>query len=175
MAKKNIVIVLLVLAYLAISHVSGQKAGENREEGDTKKPLSNPSRETEDCVTLDFHYLISADEMHTQKIRNIEVFMDEKAFNRENLRKLFKYLSRKYSSPKHLTIDVKTNWNQLLLSTDCPPGGLSEQRQKLDKYDYYRAKFYRRDRGRIVEYFHFYPVLKTDNYEEVILKGKRVN
>lgn len=169
---------ILVTLYLVLIHVSfGQipTKTENQKSGNVIAQSPTVRKKKEDCVWMDFHYLILENSLWSPKVRHIEVFLDEKAFSEVNLIKLFRHLSDKNSEPKHLTIFVFTNWNQLPFPSDCPPLVISEQPNKPDEYDYHKAVFYRRDREEgIVEYFHYNPVLKTDDFEEVILKGKRL-
>lgn len=131
----------------------------------------NIQKKTEDCNTLDFHYLVTWDSMVTPNTRQINIFLDEKAFSEENLKTLFTYLSDKDSNSENLMIFVKTNWQQLSLPTDCPPSGMSGGNGKPDKYEYHEAKFYRREEN---EFFTYNPTLKTSKFKDVQLKGNKV-
>lgn len=121
---------------------------------------------------MDFHYLILENNLSSPKVRHIEIFLDEKAFSEENLTKLFRHISDKNPAPENLTVHVFTNWKQLPLPSDCPLIVISEQPKRLDENDYHKAVFYRRDRSGGTEYFRYNPVLKTEDFKEVFLKGK---
>ncbi len=124
-----------------------------------------------DCVTLNFHYLVTWDSMVTPNTQQINIFLDEKAFSEENLKTLFTYLSGKNPNSQNLIVIVKTNWQQLSLPSDCPASGTSGGANKPDEYDYYQARFYRREEN---AFFTYNPTLKTSNFKDVQLKGNKV-
>jgi hypothetical protein len=132
------------------------------------------TKKTEDCLTMDFHYLLTENQLYSSEVRHIEVFLDETAFSEENLKKLFKYLSYKNPEPKHLIIEVKTNWKQLDYPSDCPGIGASNLPERQDKYDYFQAVFHRTGSNGITEYFRYNPTVKIrdSDFKTVIIKGK---
>lgn len=170
MNKAFFVLVISLFFGLAMFGISMANEMANTEK---KKSLScNYQSASNECHPLDFRYFILFNEKWTAKVRRIHIFLDERAYSKENLSKLFRYFSDKNPNPKHLTIEVSTNWRQL---PDCAPIGLTNQPDKPDKYDYYQAVFSRRYRGGLVEFFHYYPKLKSPEYKEVIMKGRRNN
>jgi hypothetical protein len=127
------------------------------------------SEPSEHCTTLDFHYLQTENVLYSPLNRHVEIFMDEKAFTEKNLHVLFEYLSKQNSEPVDLTVDVKTNWNQLQMPSNCPGGGVSGLPPDPHRYDYLQAIYYRRkDR----EYFKYSPAPHIDeaDFKTVILK-----
>ncbi|MGD9588305.1 MAG: hypothetical protein AB7Q37_05535 [Pyrinomonadaceae bacterium] len=152
---------------------SGAVLGENQRGDGTDSHLSTvpPS----DCVRFDFQYLIVSDEQMSPNTRKIEVFMDEKAFNENNLRKLFRHLSDTHPDPNklpnNLLLYVYTDWKQLGTYSDCPVIAMSGGDGGRDAYDYYWARFRRRE-GR--EYFRYNPIKKVWNDKTVILKGDEI-
>lgn len=144
------------------------------------RPASAPKSAPEaidknSCLTFNFRYLILSDERMSPTTRTIEVFTDEKAFNEENLRKLFRYLSDKNPDPdpetKRLNIFVYTDWKQLGFPSDCPPSAMSGGDSGRDAYDYHWARFYRKE-GR--EFFVYNPVKKEWKDKDVIMKGTEI-
>ena len=130
-------------------------------------------KEKENCIKLDFRFLEVSNAQYTSTSRQIEIFLDEKAFSEQNLKALFDYLSKEYPEPKRLTIGISTNWEQLPLPVDCSPGanGISDTSdQKPEMFDHYQARYYRDEK---LEYFIYYPVLNTDKFKRVVLKGNR--
>jgi hypothetical protein len=164
---KYLVIFFALFVVVACNGAISKTVDSNFDNGNIQ-PLSN-NKAKEDCVKLDFHYLITSDSMTAPNLRLIRVFLDEKAFSEENLKELFNYLSNKYSEPNNLVIQVNTAWAQLPLPSDCPGGGISNQPDRTDKYDYHQAIFYR---GSKAPYFKYNPVLGTSNFKEVVLKDK---
>lgn len=129
---------------------------------------STSEKMSSDCVTMNFHYLVTLNYLATPKARYIEVFLEEKAFSEENLKTLFTYISEKYPDPEYLTVKLQTNWNQLSLPSDCPGSGISNMPDRPDKYDYYQAVFHRRGDQK---YFRYNPTLKTSKFKEVVMKA----
>jgi hypothetical protein len=119
---------------------------------------------------MDFHYLIVADEQRSSVVRHVEVFLDEKAFSEENLKKLFAHLSPKYPATR-LIIEVFTDWNQLPLPSDCPGAGTSNMPDRPDLYDYHQAIYYNLPER---EYFRYNPTKKihSSEFKTVVLKLK---
>ena len=115
---------------------------------------------------LRFRYLVAHNSLFSSKSRHIEIFLDDRAFNAENLKLLFSCLSRKYPEPTNLTVIVKTHWNQFPFHR--PGEGSSEMPQAPDEYDYNQAKFFRRGE---TEYFEYSAKLKSP-LEKVLIKGK---
>ena len=155
---------------------------EQANSGDNNKTYVNEILQTskaetmpEDCTTLKFRYLIIDDSMVTPNTRNIEVFLDDKAFNEENLKALFRFLSDKNPDPNelpnNLMVFVKTDWNQMPFSSDCPPSGFSGGDAGKDRYDYHWANFYRRQ-GK--ESFVYNPTKKVWKDKDVIMKGNKI-
>ena len=127
------------------------------------------------CTSFDFNFLEIYNKKWSPKVRRINIFMDDNAFNENNLKKLFKYVADKNPEPKHLTIILATNWKQIELPYDCPQRLESSLPDDPNRYDYRQAIFKRRALGdKTVEYFHYYPVLKSSEYTEVIMKGRRI-
>jgi hypothetical protein len=160
-------IVFSVLWLCLVHGVSGQNASQAN--------TSNVESDLQiDCRTMGFHYLVLENSQWTSTVRRIEVFLDEKAFSEKNLSELFGYLSDNNPEPKHLTIVVHTNWNQLPYPSDCPPYGLTNQPSKPDEYDYHQAIFYRREiQGVVKEVYEYNPTLHTSDVKTVSLKRQK--
>ena len=96
--------------------------------------------------------------------RTLGVFMDERAYSKENLERLFKFLSAKYPNPDGLYIYLETSWDRVpSFSENCQGSGISGMtNNKLDKYPgatYFRYK----------NKEHFYYFSKAGNEELVDL------
>ena len=129
---------------------------------------------TDDCEIMKFRFLITQDYQAGSVIHHTEVFLDERAFSEENLKKLFSKISEKYSEATFLIVIVNTNWEQIsmpIYPEDCPGIGISEQNGKPERYEYHTAKYYRRDAN---EFFTYNPALKTADFKDVILKGEKI-
>lgn len=123
-----------------------------------------------DCLTMDFRYLVISVARYTPVSQRVDVFLDDKAFSEKNLKTLFTHLAKRYSGTKILIIIVSTNWKQLPLSSDCPPRGLSDTSSEApEEFEYHQAEYFRNEE---VEYFRYNPVLNTENFKKVILKRK---
>jgi hypothetical protein len=99
-------------------------------------------------------------------IRNIDVLLDEKAFSEENLKKLFRVLSKGYPKPELLLIEVITNLEQ----SHTP--GLPQTSAEPDNpnYDNYHWATYHRDKEN--EFFRYNPNPPSKETKTVVLKGK---
>jgi hypothetical protein len=125
---------------------------------------------TEECEKLNFHFIVLSNESYMSFSRTVFVFLDEKAFNENNLRNLFAHLSKQYADKKRLSIVVWANWEQLPLPFDCSPAAnrLSDTSdQKPNNFDFHEATYYKDEKA---EYFRYNPVLKTDNFKTVVIK-----
>jgi len=171
---------LLLALFLLFTCLSCAKVdADNSSKIDLRENVQTPpvSKNAEDCVTMNFHYLITLDFKPVANTQQIEVFLDEKAFNEENLKTLFSYLSDKNTEPKdlpngsNLIIIVKTNWQQLDLPSDCLPSGSSGEKGKTDTNNYHFARFYRRGEN---SYFGYNATLNTSKLKDVIMKGDKI-
>ena len=173
--KYTILITTIFLFFVCLACARIATNAENTAELNETVQAKTTNPKTDDCVPLKFHYLVTQDLMMSPNTREIEVFLDEKAFSEENLKSLFRYLSDKNpdpnSSPNNLIIIVNTDWTQIPLQWDCPPVGISGQDTGRDAYDYHWARFYRRE-GR--EFFTYNPVKKEWKDKDVIIKGDKI-
>lgn len=126
-----------------------------------------PQHEVHDeCGDLDLRYLVTSDRPVTDKVREVRIFLDPKAFSNENLRRLFGHISKKYREPDTLLIYVETDWERIVPPDACPSGDSSLPKDPKEN-DFHRA-FFRRHGSSAT--FRFNPVLKTTNYETVKLE-----
>ena len=110
-------------------------------------PTQTPSetRNTE-CETLNFRFLTIADYADTSKSRRVNVFLEDKSFTVEILRRLLLFMSRKYSDLPTLVVEVNTDWSQIEVASDCPGTGLSGRNTGVVSKDGHNsALLYRRD------------------------------
>lgn len=122
------------------------------------------------CVSFNFRFIeLENYAYHTETLKHVEVFLDEKAFSEENLKELLAYLSTKHSAWKYLVVVVHTNWAQLDPFSTCPGTGISNMPARPDEYDYFQAVMYRNGEH---QFFHYYPKLKSEERKTVISKGK---
>jgi len=158
MLIKHFVVFLSVLNFscTGVAHLQTQET-----------PTANLAEK--ECITMPFHYVLADNWEKSSNVREIEVFMDDKAFSLENLKMLFAYLSDRFPEPKHLNVRIKTDWSQLNLPSDCPGSGSGGSNiAKVESFDYHRADYYRR--GDDV-YFYYTTQLKTEKMEKVVLSG----
>jgi hypothetical protein len=125
-----------------------------------------------ECFTIPFHFILIRDADYSSNVKDVEVFLDETAFNEQNLKNLFLHLSNRYPQPAMLLIHVKTDWKQLPLPSDCPGTGASNLPLDPDRNDSYKA-FYRRSTVDGTEYFKYNPELNSDDYRTVIIHDRR--
>jgi|KBSSwiStaDraftv2_1062776.scaffolds.fasta_scaffold140966_3 hypothetical protein len=119
--------------------------------------------EPDSCVPFSFRWLETENVRYTSKIRHVEVFMDPKAFNEENMKKLFSYLSSTNTDTESLTVILHTDWAQMQPpAPNCPGTGISEQPADPHEYDYLQAIFWRRGKR---EYFSYSPRIHVDASE----------
>jgi len=124
------------------------------------------------CQHFDFHWLELENERYSDKIRQIEIFMDEKAFSESNLKELFEYLSKSNPEPVGLIVVVHTDWSQFgIANPNCDGTGCGECNFDLPRHDHLQATYWRRPEG---EYFRYSPKVNVDDseFKEVVIKRK---
>src|SRR6266498_55846 len=107
MRLENYFLSVLMVAAISMIHLPPETNLEgiaNEQKQESFRPLEQ----------VEFHYLIYKDAAYDfgrpeTAMRQIRVFMDEKAFSEENLKKLFAVLSHGYPDPDFLTVLVITN------------------------------------------------------------------
>ena len=113
---------------------------------------------SESCNNFDFRFFVTLDWQMSENVRKLEVFLDPSAFNENNLKDLFSYLSRKNPDSKILIIEVETEWKRMPVANACPSGD-SELPLDPKRNDFHVATF---RRGGKHAQFKYNPVLKTD-------------
>ena len=110
-------------------------------------------RPFEKCKTFSFRYIEIENTLHSEVYRYIEIFMDSKAFNEENLKEMFSYLSREYPNEANLVIRAYTDWSQIDYPSDCPPSGIGGGKGKPKPEEFhFQATFNRRPEGAYFRY-----------------------
>jgi len=169
----SLAVFLLLFICIACAQVSTKTENTSYLNDIAKAPLA--AKRTDDCITMDFHYPITSDNQASPNTRQIEVFLDEKGFSEENLKKLFRYLSDKNpdpnNSPNNLILKVNTDWKQLGFPSDCPGVGVSGGITGTDVNDYHWARFYRREEK---EFFTYNPTKKVWKNKDVLMKGNKI-
>ncbi|MBL8179994.1 MAG: hypothetical protein JNL64_00100 [Blastocatellia bacterium] len=102
----------------------------------------------ENCSRLNIRFLEISNVSVGSGGRQIELFIDEREFNKEKLMTLFSTVSMWYPEDKHLTIRVLTNWNQVSadrFGPNCPGGGSSGPLNSVNKEGHRNAYYARRD------------------------------
>ena len=124
------------------------------------------------CEKFTFRWLEIFNDLYSSKIRHIDIFLDSKAVNEANLRKLFEHLSKANPEPDHLTVSVFSDWAQLdPAAPNCPGSGASNMPEPPDKYDYLQATYWRRGER---QYFRYSPKTKVpeSEFKTVVISPK---
>ncbi|MBK8813475.1 MAG: hypothetical protein IPN69_22490 [Acidobacteria bacterium] len=124
---------------------------------------------TSTCFPVNFRYLIVKDTMLSGRSREVELFQERKSFNRDNLQQLFVHLSKQYPEPVNLTVEVKTDWSQISIPTECPGTGRSNVDVLKGELDGIDARFYRRGGN---EYFKYVESSDSTEVRTVLIKGQ---
>ena len=167
---KNLQIFFLISI---LSFACGQKIEDVNSLGVLDQTAKTKKNQT-DCGLMNFRYLISHDHQTSSVVRHIEVFLEDRAFSEVRLKILFSRLSKEYADAKFLVIIVKTNWNQIpfkLKSHNCPGVGSSGGSSNVEKFEYHKASYYRRDDR---EFFTYNPTLGTSKFKDVIMSGDEI-
>lgn len=129
---------------------------------------SNQIGATQDCESLtNMSFLIVSNELRSDNLRHIQIFMINVDFSLENLKKLFSNLSNRFRSPKYLTIVVYTDWSQLDLPTDCERIGSSKKNVNGDKNEFLWGVFNRHEQKKTIRYT---KTANADHLETVIVE-----
>ncbi|MEZ5307466.1 MAG: hypothetical protein R2684_10005 [Pyrinomonadaceae bacterium] len=90
---------------------------------------SNAQNTPSICTAFDFHFIkLKAGKFGPEDSNmTVSVFMDEAAFNRNNLVKLFDHFDKEYQEARILNVIVYTKWSDLNMPAfgDCPLMGMS--------------------------------------------------
>jgi hypothetical protein len=122
-----------------------------------------------------FRYVIVSNEIIDGRgnpkdaFRYVEVLLDEKAFNEETLRELFKLLSKRFPKPKSMDVSVSTNLEQVDTPEEREAGKISEApaNPTLDRYP--SALLIRQDDN---ELFRYTPNTPSTKMKTVVIKGR---
>jgi hypothetical protein len=102
--------------------------------------------------------------------RLVEVLLDDKAFSEDNLRELFKRVSRRFPAPRVLSVDVYSSLEDVKTPEEREGAQMSEGPDDPRADTYHRALYLRDNSGN--EWFSYNPHPPTRERRWVILKGK---
>ncbi|HZE71873.1 MAG TPA: hypothetical protein VE135_20380 [Pyrinomonadaceae bacterium] len=100
--------------------------------------------------------------------RYVEVLLDEKAFSENNLKELFKLVSKRFPKPKVLHVQVYTNLNDVETPEEREGPKMSEVPDDPSQDRYHQASYLRDDDGN--EWFTYNPNAPRTGTKKVILK-----
>jgi len=167
-------LLILILA-MAYSSACGKNARPIPEAAPTPTPKVERTPMTLDCPGLNFTYQIAGNDMWSEKIRHIYLYLEPKAFNQKNLRQLFACVSKANPDPVNLIAELNTDWSRLPDPSSTEPGsGCGGCKEDPHKYDFLQAKYVRREHS---EYFKYSPVthVKDWDFTTVVIRGKKPN
>ncbi len=95
------------------------------------------------CERPNIPFIVFYNELHSENVRHIKVFLSDKKYSIENVKKISLYLNGEFPSPKHLTVVIYTDWSQLDLPNDCQASGIAGETGKPSKDDFLWAVFNR--------------------------------
>ncbi len=101
--------------------------------------------------------------------RYVEVLLDEKAFSENNLKELFKLVSRRFPKPRVLDVQVYTNLQDIETPEERESGKMSEAPHDPSLDRYHQAFFTRDNDGN--EWFTYNPNPPSSDRKKVVLKG----
>ena len=127
------------------------------------------------CPEVRAEFLVTQNELYTEKVRHLEVYLTPTAFSESNLRLLFACLSKDNPEPPHLTAEVETDWSRVHIPNGMPGTGASNMPPDPHEYDFLKAIYYRRpatDHRKRAEYFRYSPRIHLDQFywTKVIIK-----
>lgn len=113
-----------------------------------------------ECKMPGTPFLVVSNELRSENLRHIQVFMPNSEFSAENLKDLSLYFSDKFPTPKLLTVVAYTDWSQLDLPS-CKVSGISGGGERPDKNAFHWGVFNRHGKNKTIRY------LKTPNDEQM--------
>lgn len=113
---------LILCLVLQANCQSVSNAGANCESAN-QVPAVEELKNKVDCWELDIRLLVISNEVTSDQLRKIEVFLDPAEFSRQNLQRILDQFSRKYEDGKNLNIRVYTDWKQFFPYQGCPGSG----------------------------------------------------
>ncbi|MGH9949794.1 MAG: hypothetical protein ACRD6X_21710 [Pyrinomonadaceae bacterium] len=116
----------------------------------------------------DFRYVIVDNEVQENE-RIVQVLMDEKSFSEENLRKLFRLVSKRLPSPSVLRINVATSLDQLATPEEADQGWNSGETSRITENHFWAIYL----RSKDDEFFRYSPV--NDRSDNRIVQIKKPN
>ncbi|MGE0104127.1 MAG: hypothetical protein AB7H86_17170 [Blastocatellales bacterium] len=122
----------------------------------------------------EFRYIIYSNEVDDtgrakDTRRVIKILLDEKAFSEQTLKTLFYLLSKRYSDPDWLEVEVYTNLKQIPTPEENDLGWISEV-DSDPEFDKFHRSFLMRYDGN--EFFRYNPTPPSRKLKTVIIKGR---
>lgn len=120
------------------------------------------------CKNTVPEFLMTYDELRSNTVRKIQVLLDPKYFNEQNLAQIFDCLSKANPDPEHLMIDLQTDRSRVHIPDGRPGTGASNLPPDPRENDFLRAMYFRRPgKGDRVgkEYFEYSPSVKVPRSE----------
>lgn len=122
-----------------------------------------------------FRYVIVSNEIIDGRgdpkdaVRYVEVLLDDKSFNEETLRELFRLLSKRFPKPQVMHVEVSTNLEQVDTPEEREAGKISEAptNPALDRYP---SALLIRQGGN--ELFRYTPKPPNTEMKTVVIKGR---
>lgn len=135
----------------------------------TPKPERTPMKL--ECPKLSFKFEIAGNELYSEKVRHIWLYLEPSAFNTNNLRDLFACVSNANPEPVHLTVELNTDWSRLPDPTSTQPGtGCGGCLEDPHRYDFLQATYIRQAPR---EYFKYSPVPYVKDWDFIEVNMKR--
>lgn len=105
--------------------------------------------------------------------RYVEVLLDERAFSENNLKELFRLVSKRFSTPRALHVQVYTNLEDVETPEEKEKGKISETPFDPNLERHHQAFYLRDDEGN--EWFTYNPNPPDGETKKVILKTMQAN
>ena len=126
-----------------------------------------------------FRYVIVSNEGEGRRpkrgdgYRYVEVLLDERAFSENNLKELFRLVSKRFSTPRALHVQVYTNLEDVETPEEKEKGKISETPFDPNLERHHQAFYLRDDEGN--EWFTYNPNPPDGETKKVILKTMQAN
>ncbi len=127
------------------------------------------------CPEVRGEFMVTQNELYSEKVRHMEVYLSPSSFDEKNLRALFACLSQGNPKPEHLTVTVETDRSRVHIPDGKPGTGISGGPVDPHEYDFLKAIYYRRpavSNRMPVEYFRYSPRTHLDQFywTKVVIK-----
>jgi hypothetical protein len=166
--------IAVVLMSFFVTVACSQQDSKFTAQAGTTSPTPIPARTPIylECPAVKAAYKIAGNDLWSENVRHVWLYLEPAAFNEKNLKKLFACVSKANPEPVHLTAELHTDWSRLPEVTSTEPGGgCGECKEDPHRYDFLQGWYMRREKHEWIEYSPA-PHIRDTAFKTIVIRGK---